>query len=331
MTEGISVVIPNYNGSHLLAQTLPTVLLALVQSSKQYEVIVVDDCSTDDSVPYLQCNYPLIKIIKNSKNSGFSVTANAGIFSALYNKVLLLNSDVKLEVDYFDRQLTYFNNPNTFGVMGRIIGWDDEHIQDAAKYPKMQGSKIKTNGNYYLKNEDDMKDGIFTTYLSGANALFDTKKFKQIGGFDELFSPFYAEDTELSLRAWRLGWTCYYDHFSVCRHKTSATISTSQRKNFVNCIYDRNKMYLHAIHLQGWQKALWLLQLIPETFLRLITFRWHYLKSVYIFATTQKKIALSRQRFKALSKTYSNNLTVKEVYAKILKPIENKEIVVWKN
>ena len=53
--------------------------------------------------------------------------------------------------------------------------------------------------------------------------VIDTKKLKDIGGFDEIFSPFYCEDFELGLRAWRLGWKCYYDPKSYCIHDHSST------------------------------------------------------------------------------------------------------------
>src|SRR5687767_8994527 len=125
MVQGISVVIPNYNGIHLFPETIPTVKEALVASAKPHEIIVVDDCSTDGSITFLSTTYPDIRIIKNEINSGFSVTANKGIYAALHDKVLLLNSDVKLTPGYFQNQFRYFDDPKTFGVSGRIIGWDD--------------------------------------------------------------------------------------------------------------------------------------------------------------------------------------------------------------
>ena len=137
MVKGISVIIPNYNGINLFPLTLPTVLEALKNSNRPYEIIVADDCSTDGSVEFLQQNYPEIKIVLNTMNSGFSVTTNNGVAAAIYDKVLLLNSDVKLTPDYFLHQYKYFEKTDTFGVMGRIIGWADLTIQDGAKYPGM--------------------------------------------------------------------------------------------------------------------------------------------------------------------------------------------------
>src|ERR1700677_2893978 len=96
MVTGISVVIPNFNGVKLFPYTIHTVLEALENSGKPSEIIVVDDCSTDDSVAYLQQSFPQIKIILGSSNKGFSQSANTGLEAAQYDKVLLLNSDVKL-------------------------------------------------------------------------------------------------------------------------------------------------------------------------------------------------------------------------------------------
>src|SRR5438093_299679 len=97
MQKGLSVVIPNYNGIALFPHTLPTVLGALQNLSIPNEIVVADDCSTDQSLDFLSRHFPQIRIIRNESNKGFSVTANKGIQAAQYDLVLLLNSDVKLE------------------------------------------------------------------------------------------------------------------------------------------------------------------------------------------------------------------------------------------
>ncbi|GAB3199009.1 GT2 family glycosyltransferase [Pontibacter aydingkolensis] len=327
MITGISVVIPNYNGVHLFKHTLPTVVEALQNAGKPSEVIIVDDCSTDDSVAYLQQHYPEFRLVRNSVNSGFSVTANNGIKAAKYDKVLLLNSDVKLTPDYFASQYKYFDKPDTFGVMGRIIGWDDDKIQDGAKFPYYHGSKIKTSGNYLLKDEKQMQDGLYSMYLSGANAFIDKEKFLLIGGFNEIFSPFYVEDYELSLRAWRLGFKCYYDYNSVCRHQVSTSIKSKSKKKYVNTIYDRNKMFLHAIHLEGVQRLLWYLQLIPESLVRIFTFRWHYLKSLAMFMGSAELVKQSRHDFESKAILLKSRRSIADIKAIILSSIKGEKVI----
>jgi GT2 family glycosyltransferase len=299
--RGISVVIPNYNGVALLPQVLPPALVALKRTGLPFEIIVVDDASTDESVRSLRLHFPDVQLHINTVNSGFSVTANTGIRLATYPHVLLLNSDVKLEPEYFDVLMNFCDRKDVLGVMGRIIGWDDEAIQDGAKYPLFQGGKIKTSANYILEDEQQMKKGLYTMYLSGANAFFNKELFLKIGGFNELFSPFYAEDTELSLRAWRLGYQCLYAHQAVCRHRASTTIKSSNRKKYIQIIYNRNKMFLHAIHLEGWTRMVWFLQLLIEIVFQTLLLRFSYLTSFRLLLRNYHLVRQNRSALRQLS------------------------------
>ncbi|HTC00463.1 MAG TPA: glycosyltransferase [Ferruginibacter sp.] len=327
MVTGISIVIPNFNGIKLFPDTLTTVKEAMKNAQKPSEIIIVDDYSTDNSIAYLEENYPEITIVKMPSNKGFSFCANVGVKTAKYDKVLLLNSDVKLSPDYFQHQYKYFDKEDTFGVMGRIIGWDDELIQDGAKYPSFHGAKIKTSGNYILRDKMIMRGGLYSMYLSGANAFVDKEKFIAIGGFNEAFSPFYIEDYELSLRAWRLGFKCYYDFESVCQHKTSTSINKSNKKSFVDIIYNRNKMILHALHLQGARKLLWYFQLILESFIQLIMLRWRYLKSLRLFLSSTGEIRSARKQFTVCVRDCKSSKSVNEVAVFIMDDIKVRNII----
>lgn len=323
--KGISVVIPNYNGTRLLTQILPSLYTALENSKEVYEIIISDDCSTDDSIAYIKTAFPDIVLLTNNENRGFSPTINNGIFIAKYDYLLLLNNDVKLDPHYFDGLFRYFERPDTFGVMGRIIGWDDDNIQDAAKYPSFHGAKIKTSGNYYSA-DPQKNDWLYSTYLSGANAFVDRKKIIALSGFDEIFAPFYVEDFELSLRAWRVGWKCYYDHFSVCRHQTSVSIKSKSSKNFINTIYYRNKMFLHFIHLSGLQLTTWCLQLIPETLFYFFTGRFYFVGALKLFLASKYKAAASKKNLEDHFLNQKGLLSVREVFNNILLSVKNKEI-----
>jgi GT2 family glycosyltransferase len=328
MVAGISVVIPNFNGEGLFPVTIPTILEALNNSKLPHEIVVVDDCSTDNSVSYLSSAYPAVRILRNSVNSGFSVSVNIGVRQARYDKVLILNSDVKLTPFYFIRLCEkYFEKNDTFGVMGRIIGWEDEIIQDGAKYPVFQGAKIKTATNYLLENTGLMNDGLYTMYLSGANAFVDREKFLEIGGLNELFSPFYVEDYELSIRAWRLGYCCYFDYPSVCRHKTSTTIKKQSKKAYVDIVYNRNKLFLHALHLHGSRKFLWYLQLSLEAIFSLLFFKWNFLRALILFLRSAKKIKRCREEFNKLAEIRKVNKSIVEVAVFIKNDLKGKQLI----
>lgn len=324
-SKGISVVIPNYNGEQLLPEILPDLFRALALSFLSFEVIVCDDASTDGSVSFISNHYPSIKLLTNSTNEGFAPTINKGIFAAQYDLVFLMNSDLKPEGDYFKPLLRYFERKDTFGVMGRIIGWDDDNIQDGAKYPSFHGVKIKTTGNY-ISNNPKPEDSLYSMYLSGANALVDRQKLLQLKGFDEIFAPYYIEDFELSLRAWRVGWTCYYEHFAVCRHQTSTTIKKKSKKKSINRIYYRNKMLLHDIHLPRNKKRTWCFQLIAEAGLRIVTGRFYYIGSIFDFLKRRKETLQAKQELEKLADTTGIFYSVREIAEKILLSVKEKDI-----
>ena len=322
---GISVVIPNYNGQKLLPEILPPLFRALEQSGMPWEVIVSDDCSTDESVSWLQKNQPKVTVLTSDVNRGFSPTINSGIFATRYAYILLLNSDVKLTDGYFGKLLPYFNDPLCFGVMGRIVGWEDEVMQDGAKYPAFHGAKIKTSGNYYVPDAQP-GDRVLSMYLSGANAFVSADKIRKLGGFDELFAPFYVEDFELSLRAWRLGWYCYYEHQAVCRHKLSVSIKSKSSKAAINTVYYRNKMFMHAIHLEGMRLFFWYCQLLPEMLIRIFSGRFYYLRSLAFFFSNRKRMLESRQKFLALAAETGRLKSVPEIVRMIIQKASSQNI-----
>ena len=137
--KSISVVIPNYNGSKLLEQNLPSVYEALNNAKTDFEIIITDDCSTDSSVAFIRQNYPQVHLIISNKNQGFSASCNKGIALANKDLILLLNTDIELNKDFFESQFKYFELPDTFGVMSKIIGAKDGETQDTARFLKYSG------------------------------------------------------------------------------------------------------------------------------------------------------------------------------------------------
>ncbi len=315
---------------HLFPQTLPALYQALEHAGKKYEIIIVDDCSTDNSIDFLKYNFPEIILLRNEKNSGFSITINKGISAAKNELVLLLNSDVKLTEGYFSEQFRYFEQPDTFGVMGKIIGWNDELIQDGVKYPEMQGFKLKTSLNCLVENPKE-NEFIPSLYLSGANALVRREILRLLGGFDDLYSPFYMEDVDLSVRAWRCGFKCYFEPLAVCRHKTSESIRTKEKKIAIRTIYNRNKLYFHTIHLSGLNYTGWLIQTILELIFRLLTFRTDFLNSFLALIRNQQRVKQSISNFDAICRNTGTKLSLNEVRKTIVKSLKNKEISFFRN
>ncbi len=292
----ISVVIPNYNGRHLLESNLPAVYNALHTSGiDDFEIIITDDASQDDSVAFIEDNYSDIILLKNTRNLGFAGNINKGIRQASKSLVLLLNSDIVLSANYFKAQLAYFDKPDTFGVMGKIFSSDSQHPQVEAKYPGYSYTSIKPGKNYFCQHCEQ----VYTYYLSGANALIDRQKLLLLGGFNESFSPYYYEDVDLGLRAWRLGFKLYFEEKAVCRHLKSATIS-QEPSDKVKVIYKRNKFCLHYLHFEATELRVYLIKLFVKSFLRMLIRDKKYIASYRQFRHLRPQLITEKLAYKQL-------------------------------
>ncbi len=292
--RSISVVIPSYNGKRLLEANLPTVIAALDNCGVAYEIIVSDDGSSDDSLAFLAHHYPQAIVLASHVNYGFSTTINQGIRAATNDLVFLLNNDIQLSPAYFADQLPYFELADTFGVMGEIRVTGTSDLSEACKYPTRSLFKVNHFRNMAMA---PAAAGIFTYYLSGANALVDREKLMALGGFEELYAPFYQEDLDLSLRAWRLGWPCYYEPRSVCSHEVSATIKSHHARRYIKVINERNKLILHYLHLQGLHLWAWCLVTVAALTVKWMFGNFEVYKATLLFLNRLEAVRRSKQAF----------------------------------
>lgn len=238
----LTVLIPNYNGKELLAQHLPYVFESLTYADVSYEFIIVDDCSTDQSIDYLQKNYPQIKIIQNAINLGFSKTCNKGIQIAQGKYLLLLNSDIQLSKEYISHCLKHIKlHNNIFAVMGKALD-DSTTPQTTGIFFKQKTFSIEKYPN--TENNE-------THFVSGANSIYNTHKLKELKGFNPIFSPYYFEDDDLSYRAFLKGWKSYFVDEAICYHLGGSTIKSCAQRSKIKRIYFRNKMIFNRLHCKS--------------------------------------------------------------------------------
>lgn len=328
MTTALSVVLPNFNGRDLLESYLPYTFQALKNSGLSYEFILVDDCSTDDSKAFLKANYPQVTVLTNPENKGFAYSCNRGISAAKNQLVFMINSDIKLSPDYFEGQLSYFEDPETFGVMGKILNRDGSKVEIGAKIPRRRGICLKTDLQYLPNSNSKTAPTLF---LSGANALIDRVKLMELGGFDEIFSPYYSEDLDLGIRAWRMGWKCYFHEQSICYHLGSATMKSTVQRKRIKTIYFRNRMLFHAIHLDPKELSMWRAQiLLLDVFPKLIIGKTWIWKSFRAFSALEVKISESRERFKNQVGKNPKAKSLREVESEIYRML-SAQAIIWKS
>jgi GT2 family glycosyltransferase len=226
----VSIVIPNYNGKALLEKNLPKLFDAVGNiNNKIVEVIIVDDASKDDSTKFIKKTYPDIKLIKHTKNRGFSSSVNTGVRTAKGNLVVLLNSDVIPDKDFLEDTLPIFSDEKVFGVSFHEKG-----------YSWAKG----TFNNGFLEHSSGKETKAIhpTLWISGGSGIFRRDVWHKLGGMDEkLFSPFYWEDIDLSFRALKRGYKVLWNPDSIVSHEHESTISKLS-KSYVARVRQRNEL-----------------------------------------------------------------------------------------
>lgn len=283
--SGVSIVIPTWNGKELLAKFLPTVVKALAEFEEHYglktEIIVTDDASNDGTEQWIEKAYPDINFITGVQRLGFSGNSNRGIEAAQYRLVYLLNNDVAINSDTLPPLLKHFTDDNVFAVASQVYDFETGILSGAGQIGQFRRGYLRIHDRYFVEPEVEEPDMPYLTiYATGGSAMYDREKFLAIGGFDTLYSPYGWEDVEVSIRAWRLGYTVHYEPKSPVWHQFSSTIGQKIPKKSVNVIYERNRIMAHWIHL-GLNM---LLEHIVFLFINLprhiITGKWEYAKAI---------------------------------------------------
>lgn len=218
MSPRASVVIPTWNGARFLAPCL-TALAA--QTFRDFEVLVIDNGSTDDTAAVL-ASYPTVRCLSLATNRGFAVACNSGIRAARGEFILLLNNDTAAEP----------------GWLGALVAALDAHPRAGMAQPKVrlmdQRDLLHTTGDTLDRAGRPGNRGVWAvdqgqwdaqTEVFGANAAaaaYRRAMLDDVGLLEERFGS-YLEDVDLAWRARLRGWGCVYVPQAVVYHQVSAT------------------------------------------------------------------------------------------------------------
>jgi GT2 family glycosyltransferase len=245
-----SVVIPNWNGRDLLENFLPSVLVAS-EIHPENEVIVVDNASTDGSVEFLQSRFPSVRILQLPRNLGFSGGSNAGFRAAKNDIVVLLNNDMRVEADFLAPLLQPFSDSLVFAVSCQIFFSDPSRRREETGLTEIWWEKGRLRASHHA---DPMIRVPFPcAYPGGGSSAFDRRKFLELGGFNDIFHPFYYEDTDLGYAAWKRGWKVLYQPTSVVYHEHRGTIGRKFSKDFINSVIDKNVLLYCWKNIHSWK------------------------------------------------------------------------------
>lgn len=238
----VSIIIPVYNNFLYTYNCLKSIVE--VTEGVEYEVIIVDNASTDETVK-LQELIANIVVIQNSENQGFVDACNAGAQKARGKYVLFLNNDTKVLDGWLAAMLAATESDNTIGAVGAKLIFPDGVLQEAGGIVWSDEESFAWNygrgkdpDNYefnYLRDVD---------YCSGACLLVHKDLFEKAGFFDRRYAPAFCEDTDLAFSIRELGYRVVYQPLAEIIHfegRTAGTDTSQGLKKYQ--VINREKFY----------------------------------------------------------------------------------------
>ncbi len=250
----VSIIIVNYNGKSLLEECLATLMKI---DYKNYEIILVDNNSTDTSVEYVKNTYPSITIIKLNDNYGFAEPNNIGAKNTKGEFLLFLNNDTKVSPNFIGEMVKEFEHDPNIAICQSLLLKPNGDIDSS-------GDFIDNIGRAYSSRikENEVKKILCAR---GASMMIRKDAFVDLGGFDKNFFASF-EDVDLGWRAWIWGYKVVLVPKSIVYHKggqTTKYISSKIRFHGV-----KNVLILHLANFEGYRAITTPLKLFTMYFLR---------------------------------------------------------------
>ena len=257
----VAIVILNWNGVKYLKQFLPYVLASTWPG---LDIVVGDNASTDDSVPFIKENYPNVRLIQNDENYGFTGGYNRVLRQVDADYYILLNSDVEVMPGWIEPVISLMeSDPLVAAAAPKILSFAQkdqfEHAGAAGGFIDGFGYPFCRGRMFYEVEYDlgqyEQSGEVF--WASGASLFIKKKYWDEAGGFDESFFA-HMEEIDLCWRLKNMGYKVMYCAQSAIYHVGGGTLNAENPfKTYLNF---RNNLLLLKKNLSFW-KALFVISL----------------------------------------------------------------------
>ena len=231
----VSIIIPNYNGGDLLYNCIDSIYKNI--SIKDFEIIVVDNGSTDNSINRVKSNFQNVEIISSNSNLGYSGGCNLGATHASGKYLLFLNNDTEHSNEWIEKLVHFLDsNSKIAAVQPKILNIHNKKLFDYAGgaggfidkfcFPFVQGRIFHTLEEDH--NQYNNPSRIF--WASGAAFMIRSNIFKTLEGFDKVYFA-YMEEIDLCWRAQAMGYKIYSVPDSFVYHYGKQTIKENTIKS----------------------------------------------------------------------------------------------------
>ena len=209
----ISIIIVNYNGKELLQKCLESLFKT---DYENFEVILVDNNSTDGSIEFVTKNYPKIIVIKLDSNKGFAEPNNVGAKIAKGEHLLFLYNDTVTTSNFISEMVKVLQKDEQVAICQSLLLRPNGDVDSSGDFIDKIG--IVYNSKTKI---DQIKE---VSSARGACMMIRKKIFDKLGGFDEKFF-FSFEDVDLGWRSWILGYKVVIAPNSIVYHSVGKTSS----------------------------------------------------------------------------------------------------------
>jgi len=298
--QPVSIVIPNYNGERFIADSLRKVSESAVDYPGLSEIIIVDDASQDGSVALIREYFPEVKICSHPENMGFSEAVMTGVLNSTHDIIILLNSDVYPDRRFIAPLVRWFDRADTFAVSPIIYDRKGDPMRiswNIIKFSRgdMRSEKWKPDQAFQASKEGKP---LLSLFASGGSIAFRKGMFLKLQGFLPIYKPFYYEDRDLCMRAWKKGWKTYFEPGSMVTHDHRSTIKRFFSSMKIRSVRRRNRFIYLWLHLSVqaivFKHLPWI---IPRLMGRIIRVDIPFLLGFYQALSSVKTIARIRDQW----------------------------------
>jgi len=216
LSDNVSIIIVTYNHIKFINECLNS-----LTKKKSFEIIVVDNKSTDGTPEFIGKKFPNVTLIRNSENYGYGIGNNIGVNSANMDFIVILNPDTKVTEDAIDALVKPLENQENIITTPKILLYDGSKINTCGNIEHFTGLTFTRGlgvGSELFDNEE------FINGLSGACFAIKKKDYIKLKGFDKNFLV-YMEDAELSWKSNLYGFNILYVPKSVIFHEYQLKVS----------------------------------------------------------------------------------------------------------
>ena len=265
----ISILVLNWNGERFLQRCLNAIS---AQTFRDFEVLVLDNASTDGSSEGIETAWPGFQIHRYEQNLGFAQGNNRGARFARGEWLVFLNNDAFPEPDWLlELVRAVRENPDFSFFSSRLLYADQpDLVQSSGDIYNISGYAWPRDNNIPSEQAHHTTEEVFSP--SAAAAMYRREAFIEAGGFDEEFSS-HHEDVDLGFRLRLLGHRCLYVHSAVVLHIGSASFGRESDRTVYQV--QRNVVWSFMTNMPGW---LWWKYLPAHLFANLVFLVYYTLR-----------------------------------------------------